>query len=100
MQDNIVKEIKYLDQPPAGWFVLDVMPIEERSRVWSALMVDVDPGDLKNCTCEFPALFYVHPDDYRGLGRTVRQCFVRIAGKYRSRNAAYGALQDMMATRQ
>jgi hypothetical protein len=58
-------KIKYLDQPPPGWFVLDVMKQKETERDWSALMIDVDPDDLANCTCEFPALFYVHPNEYR-----------------------------------
>jgi hypothetical protein len=91
--------IQYLDQPAAGWFVLDVMKQENRGREWVALMVDVNPDDLKNSTCDFPALFYVNPKDYRGGCRTARQCWVRIAGKYRSRTAAWYALEDMMATR-
>ena len=28
-------------------------------------MIDVDPDDLKGAKCDFPALFYVDPDDYR-----------------------------------
>jgi hypothetical protein len=63
-----------------------------------ALMV-VHPDDLKNCTCDFPALFYVHPKDYRRGQRTVRQCWVRIAGKHRSRDTAWKAFEDMMTTR-
>jgi hypothetical protein len=70
-----VQQTKSLEQPPAGWFVLDVMRGGGRGGDWSALMVDVDPEDLKNCACEFPALFYVDP-------------------------AAWNALQNMMATRQ
>jgi hypothetical protein len=73
---------EYLDRPPADWFVLDVMRSDEnpRGRDWTSLMVDVDPDELKNCTCEFPALFYVHPDHYRPGFRTARQCWVRIPG--------------------
>jgi hypothetical protein len=67
---------------------------------WVALMMDVDPEDLKNCTCDFPALFYVHPNDYRPAERVAHQRWVRIQGKHRDRDAAYGALDDMMATRQ
>lgn len=85
--------------PPPGWFILDVMPGDEGSKHWVALMVDVDPEDLKTCAADFPALFYVHPDEYRPAGRSARQCFVKIPGKHRSRDAAYSALEDMMATR-
>jgi hypothetical protein len=93
--------IKYLDQPPPTgfWFVLDVVKRKEGSREWSALMVDVDPDDLKKCICDFPALFYVHPDDYRPGFRVAHQCWVRIAGKHRGRSAAWNALEDMIATR-
>jgi hypothetical protein len=46
---------------------------------WVALMVDV------------------HPDD---LDRPARQsCWVRIPGKHRNQNAAWDALEDMIATR-
>jgi hypothetical protein len=93
-------QTEYLAQPPADWFVLDVMRCDGRGRDWSALMVDVHPNDLKNCACEFPALFYVDPNDYRPGKRAAHQCWVQIAGKHRSRTAAWHALQDMMATRQ
>jgi hypothetical protein len=46
------------DKPPAGWFALDVMKKRERKWDWVALMVDVDPADLKNCICDFPAKLY------------------------------------------
>jgi hypothetical protein len=94
-------KVEYLDQPPSGWFVLDVMRRDENSRTreWAALMVDVDPDELKNCTCDFPALFYVHPNDYRGGARHVGQCWIRIVGKHRSRTAAWNALEEMLATR-
>jgi hypothetical protein len=101
MDSNVVKlQPKCLEQPPAGWFVLDVMRSGERGGNWSALMVDVDPNNLKNCACEFPALFYVDPKDCRPGSRAAQQCWVRIAGKHRSRTAACRALEDMMATRQ
>jgi hypothetical protein len=91
--------IEYLDRPAPGWFVLDVMQCEARGKDWAALMVDVDPDDLKNCTCDFPALLYVHPKDYRPGDRTARQCLVRIPGKHRNRNAAWDVFQAMMTTR-
>jgi hypothetical protein len=62
-------------------------------------MVDVDPDELKNCACDFPALFYVDPNRYSPGSRTARQCWVRIAGEHRSRTAAWNAFQDMAATR-
>ena len=94
-----MKAIEYLDRPPSGWFVLDVMRREEKGRDWAALMVDVDPDDLKNCACDFPALFFVHPNDHRPGQRTAHQCWVLIAGKHRSRTAAWNALEDIMTTR-
>jgi hypothetical protein len=85
------------DKPPAGWFALDVMKKQERKWDWVALMVDVDPGDLKNCICDFPAKLYVPPDEYRPGERTARQCWVSVPGKHRNWKAAWGALHDMMA---
>jgi hypothetical protein len=90
--------IEYLDQPPSGWFVLDVMRREERSREWTALMADVHPDDLKNCTCDFPALFFVDPKDYRPGDRKVNQGWFHIPGKHRGRDAAWDALEQAMAT--
>jgi hypothetical protein len=69
-----------LDRPPPGWFVLDVMKKVARKSDWVALMIDVHPADLAK-------------------GRTARQCWVRIAGKHRSRTAAWDALQNMIAAR-
>jgi hypothetical protein len=54
-------------------------------------MVDVHPDDLKNFTCDFPALFYVDPKDYRPGVRTARQRWVIIPGKHRKRDAALNA---------
>jgi hypothetical protein len=53
--------IEYLDRVPAGWFVLDVMRKETRKWDWVALVIDVNPDDLKNCACDFPALFMFTP---------------------------------------
>jgi hypothetical protein len=92
-------EIEYLERLQPGWFALDVIQEKARKRDWVALMVDVHPDDLKICTCRFPALFYVHPKDYRPGERTVRQCWLRIPGKFRNKDAAWNALQDMMVTR-
>jgi hypothetical protein len=80
--DTVVKpQVKYLEQPPADWFVLDVMQCHARGRDWTALMIDVDP------------------DHYRAGFRAAQQCWVRIAGKHGNRTAAWNALENMMATR-
>jgi hypothetical protein len=89
--------IEFLDRPPAGWFTLEIF--REGERRWLALMIDVHPDDLKNCLCDFPALLFVSPDDYRPGHRTARQTWVRVPGKHRSRDAAWDALEEMMATR-
>jgi len=62
---GVMTDIQYLDRLPAGWFVLDVMRQKSRGCDWVALAVDVDPDDLKNHACDFPALFYVHPKEHR-----------------------------------
>lgn len=89
--------IETVSEPPSGWFVLDVMRQQKRKGNWAALMVDVDPNDLEFCACDFPARFYVHPNDYQPAeGRPARQCFVSIPGKHRSRKDAWKALHDLM----
>jgi hypothetical protein len=87
------------DQPPLGWFVLDVHRKQAPKWDWVALMVDFDPDDLKTCTCDFPSLFCVDPKDYRPGPRKVRQCWVRIPGKHRNRDAAWDALDNALSTR-
>ena len=91
--------IEYLDRPPAGWHALDVMKEHSRKRDWVALMVDVPPDDLKACACEFPALFYVHPKEYRPGSRKAQQRWLRIPGKHKNKDAAWDALQDILETR-
>jgi hypothetical protein len=91
--------LEYLDQPPIGWFPLDVMKSGPRKRDWVALMVDVHPDELKHCLCK-TAFLYVHPNEYRPDGsRTAREAWVRVPGKHRDKDAAWDALQDMMTTR-
>jgi hypothetical protein len=41
------REPEHLDRLPPDWFALDVMPEKDGSRNWVALLVDVDPDDLK-----------------------------------------------------
>ncbi|RWC15936.1 MAG: hypothetical protein EOS52_07225 [Mesorhizobium sp.] len=70
------------DRPPSGWFVIDVMRRKSRSWDWTALMTDV------------------HPDDDDLQARIfARQCWVRIPGKYRNRDAAWDMFEAMSATR-
>lgn len=91
--------IEYLDRPPAGWFALAVMRASGPKGSWVALMTDVELRDLKNCVCDFPALFYVDPNEYCPGERIARQCWVRISGKHRNREAARDALQALVSTR-
>jgi hypothetical protein len=73
---------EYLDRAPSGWFVLEVMRKEWRKWDWVALMIDVPP------------------DDY--IARrvvTASSAWVRIPGKHRNQDAAWAALEDMIATR-
>ena len=93
-----VDNITTLDRPPAGWFALDVMQKDARWD-WFALMVDVHPDELKHCLCKV-AFLYVHPKEYKPDGsRTAREAWVRVPGKHRSKDAAWDALDDMIATR-
>ena len=86
-----------LDQPPAGWFPLDVVKNSGRGREWCALMIDVDPDELKHCHCKI-AFLYVHPDEYKPGNRTAQEAWVRIPGKHRDKDAAWDALQELLET--
>jgi hypothetical protein len=94
--ERIGKTPEDLDRPPEGWFVLDVMKKESRKWDWVALMIDVDPEDLKNCTCEGSAFLYVHPKDCRPGDRVAHQRWVRIPGKHRNIESAWDAFLNMM----
>jgi hypothetical protein len=50
-------KLSLLDRPPRGWFALDVIK-DTRKCDWIALMVDVDPAQLRSCVCDFPARFH------------------------------------------
>ncbi|MBR0907032.1 hypothetical protein [Bradyrhizobium liaoningense] len=94
-------EIPYLDQPPTGWFPLDIMQAEteQACRDWVALMVDVDPEELGECICKI-AFLYIDPKDYHPDGsRAAQEAWVRVPGKHRTKNAAWEALLDMLETR-
>jgi len=59
-------------RPPPGWFVLDIMRKETRKWNWAALMVDVEPTNLKYCHCDFPTILYVDPAEYDPAERRTR----------------------------
>jgi hypothetical protein len=92
--------VKYVDRPPDGWFVLDVMRAKSRSWDWDALMIDVDPDNLANYSCSFPVLFYMHPKDHKPENPPAHQVFVRVPGKHRNRDAASAAFKDYIRTAQ
>jgi len=73
-------EPSFVDTPPRGWFIFEVFRHHRRGWDWVVLMIDVDPDD-------------------RPIGRSAREVWVRIPGKHRSRDAAWTALEDLMATR-
>jgi hypothetical protein len=88
--------IEYLDQPPPGWFVLDVMPAKEgRTRDWVALMVDVHPDEYAAAVRSA----FRRWDGVDKLEVAVRECWLRVPGKYKDRDAAWDAALDLMATR-
>jgi hypothetical protein len=92
--------IEYLDRPPAGWFPVNVARMKSRGWDWAALLTDIDPDELKDCTCESPLWLYVHPKKYRPqAGRVARARYVRVRGKHRNHDAAWEALCDMLETR-
>ena len=65
---------------PAGWIVLNVYRREARSRDWTALVVNIHPH-----LCPHPG--------------ALRQGLLPVPGRHEDRNAAWDALQNMMATR-
>lgn len=75
------REVTFLDRPPAGWFTLEVMRADGRRRLdWVALMIDAHPDDFKNYRVE-----------------TAREAWVRVPGKHKNRDAAFDALEAMLA---
>lgn len=95
--NRMMRIIRCIDRPPAGWFALDVLRAPSRGD-WIALMVDVPIDELKHCRCGV-AMLYVHPSEHRPGNRTAREAWVRVPGKHRSKHAAWDVLQGMMATR-
>ena len=47
---------EYLDRPPAGWFVVEVMPKKAKrgKRDWVALMIDKNPEEAEHSHVEIP----------------------------------------------
>ena len=92
-------KLPMLEQPPAGWFVLDVMKANARKWDWCALVVDTHPDQLKHCLCKI-AFLYVHQNEYRpDENRRAQEAWLSIPGKHRSKEAAYDALEKMLAKR-
>jgi hypothetical protein len=75
----------YVDRLPATdseWFLLTVMRTAPHKWDWIALMVDRDPDETR----AFPWL-------------GARECYLRIPGKHKIRDAAEGALEGALSTR-
>jgi hypothetical protein len=77
--------MEYLDRPPAGWFVVEVMPKKAKrgKRDWVALMMDVDPDEIERSVVQI----------------AFRSAWVSIPGQHSKRADACDVLVDMMATR-
>jgi hypothetical protein len=79
---------KYLDKPPAGWFVLDVMrkgDLHQRGRPrneWVALLIDCDPDLYRARQCDLRS-----PSRWLELGR------------HRTRDDAWDHAESLIATR-
>ena len=71
--------IPTLDRLPDTWLVLDVMRRKARSQAWTALVVNVHPHDC--------------PPGAR------RQGWLPVPGRHASKDAAWDALRDAIATR-
>ena len=87
-----------LDQPPAGWHPLAVVRRQSRKWDWVVLMVDVDPDDLIKPRSYKIEFFYVLPSEPGGI-RRVSNVWVRVPGKHRNKEAAWDAVQEMVAVR-
>ena len=99
MRDQVVVPT-FIDRPPAGWHALDVMKADDSGNWdWVALLIDVPVDQLKYCRSRIARL-YVDPSEYRpDTSRIAREAFVRVPGKHRSKDAAWAALEDLLATR-
>jgi hypothetical protein len=42
--------LETLDRAPPGWFVVTLTRAKSRGWDWVALMVNVDPDEMKNCS--------------------------------------------------
>jgi hypothetical protein len=67
--------VDYLDHLPQGWFALDVLPVREdkNCQVWAALLVDVEPDNLKRCDVDFQRCFtWIRTNIDLDFGRHIR----------------------------
>jgi hypothetical protein len=77
--------IEYLDRPLPGWFPLGLLKADDARRWdWVVQMVDIHPDILESDPT---------------MHRPARSVWVRVPGKHRNRDAAWDALEDMLATR-
>lgn len=77
--------VVYVDVPPPGWWILDVMRKDSRriDEGWVALLIDTDPD-----------IFCAGLDRHK---RT-QSCWLDL-GKCRSRDAAWERAEQLMATK-
>jgi hypothetical protein len=75
---------EYLDRPPSGWFVLDVMKRRLRGHDRVALMANVHPEDIRRGA--FDRVAY-------------KEGWLKIPGEYRNRDAAWDEMDNLIATR-
>jgi hypothetical protein len=73
---------EYLERWTPEWRVLTVMAYSDRSRDWVAVLVDVEPEEFQS-----------------SWNPRARVRYFRIPGKHRSRETAWCAFEDLIATR-
>jgi hypothetical protein len=74
----------YLDKPPTGWFVLDVLPHQSRLD-WVAVMIDCHPNDIKGW---LPA--------HGPNPRPVQHGWLPIPGQHSNSADAWNAVESMI----
>jgi hypothetical protein len=92
--------LETLDRAPPGWFVVTLTRAKSRGWDWVALMVNVDPDEMKNCSFfrDSVSFLWINPSEHRPCPRMVSECWVRIPGKHRSGESAERALEGKIST--
>ncbi len=92
----------FIDRPPVGWHASYVTKADDSGNGdWVALLIDVPVDQLKYCRSRIArdcTSIRVSTDRTQAALRA-RQAFVRVPGKHRSKDAAWAALEDLLATR-